>query len=587
MAYVDSSGKTHVSLSEATRGYTAQTTASRNTAGQIVGSSSGSNYAREQEEQARAAAEQASVRENLIRGTPAWATAPGETAGIDRSQLQKFRTVDQINEEQGTISRTLSAFKQGYGAGKGKEFSLEGLKAPVNRAQDMAMYPFYEKTTALAGKYDSLQNSALSRVPAGLGKDVITGVSNIPEIAIGTIGAVPLGLESMARNPTSISDSIGFGLGAIAGATVQKAQTHPGELAGELIGSWALAKAGGSLEVKARPGFSSKGLKDFSFNERASLGTQKLVYREPSLKSLELPQLKQEMESYVAVGDNLIPESMTKINRVTLGDDVVLTSEMEEVLFGKSSITAPEMDVSRLDTLLKQDIFSPEMTAPSKHMISSIQAPEFAINSIKAVEFEGLMSRSQAVEVGGLMNRSQAVEVGGLMNRSSGIVIPSLAYSLPFAGQGLSLQGRQVQQQETKSSFMAVSIPSISFSSSLAEDQVLQDITIGKEKNTNALYIPQLPDISPIGSHKADPIFIPDTFPDIPPGNIPDNPWESDGPGWDTPLPWGKVPPKKPVFALDDSLSIVSESSKPKRRKTKQKQTKNLYGDPFNIKLKL
>ena len=570
MAYVDSSGKTHVSLSEASRGHAAQTTASRNAAGQVVGSSSGSNYARAQE----TAAEQASVRENLIRGTPAWATAPGETAGIDRSQLQQFRTVDQIKKEQGTISRTLSAFRQGYGAGKGKEFSLEGLKAPVNRAQDMATYSFYEQTTALAGKYDSLQNSVLSRVPAGLGKDVITGVSNIPEIAIGAVGAVPLGLESMARNPTSISDSIGFGFGAIAGATVQKAQTHPGELAGELVGSWALAKGGSSLSRNIKPSLSSQGLKEFSLNERASLGSQKLVYRD-SLKSSELPKAKPEIEKYVVMGDEIIPESMTKINRVTLGDDVVLTSEMEEVLFGKSSIKAPEMDVSRLDTLLKQDIFSPEMTAPSKHMISSIQAPEFAINSIKAVEFEGLMSRSQAVEV------------GGLMNRSSGVVIPSLAYSLPFAGQGLSLQGRQVQQQETKSSFMAVSIPSISFSSSLAEDQVLQDITIEKEKNTNALYIPQIPDISPIESQKADPIFIPDTFPDIPPGNIPDNPWESDGPGWDTPLPWGKVPPKKPVFTLDDSLSIVSKSSEPKRRKTKQKQTKNLYGDPFNIKLKL
>ena len=110
MAYVDSSGKTHVSLSEASRGHAAQTTASRNAAGQVVGSSSGSNYARAQEAAREAAeAEKQSKYSSMVEydSTPAWMTAPGETAGIDRSQLQKFRTVDQKsnvwNKAKGTL----------------------------------------------------------------------------------------------------------------------------------------------------------------------------------------------------------------------------------------------------------------------------------------------------------------------------------------------------------------------------------------------------------------------------------------------------------------------------------------------------
>lgn len=564
MAYTDSSGKVHFSLSEASRGRAAQTTASRNAAGEIVGSSSGSNYARaqeEQQEQARAAAEQNSIRNSIKYNpeTPAWATAPGETANIDRSQLQKFKTVEQLEAEKnkGTISRTLSAFKQGYKAGEGKEYSLEGLKAPVNRAQDMATYSLYEKSTALTEKYNSLQNSALSRVPSGLGKDILTGLSNVPEMAIGAVGAVPLGLESMARNPSSVTDSISFGFGAMAGATVEKAQTHPGELAGELIGSWALAKGGSSLSRNIKPSLNSQGLKEFSLNERASLGSQKLVYRESALKSSELPKV----ESYTVVGDEILPESMTKINRVTLGDNVVLTPEMEEVLFGKSSIS-PQLESARLSSL-NRDIFSPELTASSEYAIRSIQAPELMINSI------------------------EAVEVGGLISRSQGVVIPSLAYSLPFAGQGLSIQGRQVQQEQTKSSFMTAPLPAVSLSSSLAGSQLSQETTLQKEQNTNTLYSPQLPSFAPIESQKTDSIIIHDTFPNTPQYNILDNTGGSDSSGWDTPAPWGKLPGKKPIVLSDDSLNIFSESGKPKRRKTKQKQIKNTYGDPLNIKLKL
>lgn len=49
MAYVDSSGQTHISLSEAASGYTATHTASRDAQGTVVGDSAGSRYVREQE----------------------------------------------------------------------------------------------------------------------------------------------------------------------------------------------------------------------------------------------------------------------------------------------------------------------------------------------------------------------------------------------------------------------------------------------------------------------------------------------------------------------------------------------------------
>lgn len=254
MVYVDSSGKTHVSLSEASRGSAAQRTASRDSSGAVVGQSSGSRYVQQQEEQARAAEEQ-KIRDTIKYNTdPAWKTAPGETSGIDRSQLQQFRTVDQINEERenGTIKRTISAFKQGYRAGEGKDYSLEGLKAPTVQAKDMITYSLYEKTNKLSEGYNSVQNAVLSKLPSGTFRDVVTGVTNVPEMAIGAAGGIPLGLESMARNPSSISDSISFGLGAMAGATVEKAKTHPGELTGELAGGVLLGKGMGSLSSKLK-----------------------------------------------------------------------------------------------------------------------------------------------------------------------------------------------------------------------------------------------------------------------------------------------------------------------------------------------
>lgn len=300
MAYVDSSGKTHVSLSEASRGYTAQTTASRNTAGQIVGSSSGSNYAREQ-----AAQEQDSVRSS-IQSMPAWATAPGETAGIDRSQLQKFKTVDQLEEEQnkskyskavssykkgydtgrsGEISLNdlkdlssskgwgfegaiagkvvsagvgiigedrLKAYSTGYALGRGKEADINSLKAPNQRADKMVSYPLYQWTNKGAEYLSSGRDSIVKPIPESTAKDVIVGLSDLPIYAVGLTGGVPMGLETIARNPTSVTDSIELGLGLIAGSTVTTAEKEPGRLAGQLVGGYALGKGLGATWSKLK-----------------------------------------------------------------------------------------------------------------------------------------------------------------------------------------------------------------------------------------------------------------------------------------------------------------------------------------------
>ncbi len=308
MAYVDSSGKTHVSLSEASRGHAAQTTASRNAAGQVVGSSSGSNYARAQEEQTRAAQEQDSVRNSIQynTGMPSWATAPGETAGIDRSQLQQFKTVEQLEAEKNNskyskavssykkgyaegragnvslsslkesasspgwnmegqiIGKTVSvvenvigednlkAYSTGYAMGRGKEASIDSLQAPKQRADQMISYPFYQWTNKGAEYLSSGRDSIFKPIPKSTAKDAIVGLSDLPIYAVELTGGVPMGLETIARNPTSVMDSIGLGLGLIAGGTVTTAEKEPGRLAGQLVGGYALGKGAGAAYSKLK-----------------------------------------------------------------------------------------------------------------------------------------------------------------------------------------------------------------------------------------------------------------------------------------------------------------------------------------------
>ena len=75
MAYVDSSGKTHVSLSEAKSGHAAKTTASRDAAGTAVGNSQGSNYSRQQEAQKAQEIQRAQAIQAAQQQTPVFSQA--------------------------------------------------------------------------------------------------------------------------------------------------------------------------------------------------------------------------------------------------------------------------------------------------------------------------------------------------------------------------------------------------------------------------------------------------------------------------------------------------------------------------------
>lgn len=254
MAYVDSSGKTHISLSEASHGYTATHTASRDASGSVVGDSTGSRYIRQQE------AEKAAVeteRQNKEAAITARYTTQQQQQNIQQKPIGPIgASIVPINQESITgatdfLKRTWGAMEQGYQAGKGKAYSIAGLVAPQNK--NTYTNSIYEKTEALGKRYDTYQNSLLSSLPSGVGKDFVTGVTNVPEMIIKTVGGVAFGSEAIVRNPTRISDSVSFGLGAMGGATVAKAQTHPGELVGELVGSFGVGKAAGSTFAKVTP----------------------------------------------------------------------------------------------------------------------------------------------------------------------------------------------------------------------------------------------------------------------------------------------------------------------------------------------
>lgn len=268
MVYVDSKGITHVSLKEAKSGHAAQTTATRDATGAIVGDSIGSRYVREQE----AKKEAEKKAKNKQGNNKITSQAPGSSV-IQQQQPQpqqqqrgflisplnfimpKAAAAPQIQQPEapGFFDRIKNAWTQGYAAGEGKEYNLEGLTKPKTQAKDFYSYSLYEKAENAAKKYDAYQNSVLSGLPSGSIKGFVTGVTNVPEILITTGGSIPLGLESMARNAKSSPETISLGLGTMAGATVNKARNNPAELAGELIGTYGAGKVAGKAFEKVTP----------------------------------------------------------------------------------------------------------------------------------------------------------------------------------------------------------------------------------------------------------------------------------------------------------------------------------------------
>ncbi|WP_292381524.1 hypothetical protein [Methanosarcina sp. UBA289] len=178
--------------------------------------------------------------------TPTYSTTYQQQNERLQQQIQAVKAErapqNTITQQQSTKDRLITAAKQGYEAGQGKPYSLKELQAPKTPTKEMLTYSLAEKANALSSKIDAAQNNHLNRLPQGTAKDFVTGVTNIPEMAVSAAGNIPLGVESMIRNPSTISDSIALGTGVLAGATVQKAQTRPAELAGELVGPKIISK---------------------------------------------------------------------------------------------------------------------------------------------------------------------------------------------------------------------------------------------------------------------------------------------------------------------------------------------------------
>jgi hypothetical protein len=628
MAYVDSEGVTHVSLDEAKKGHAAKTTASRDATGAIVGDSISSRYVREQEAQAKEAeqkkkAEQAKAAEeekqkvqylsllkyqqqhnawlqkqiaavekerptaqiqqpkqqsiflnsplnglNLNLITP---TAQAKPQQQQQQTLSEYNRQAQYNqlpaEEKDFLSRGWIALKQGYAAGEGKEYSLVGLKAPETK--NTLTTSLFEKANSLGDTYDSFQKYLLSPLPGSVGKDVIKGVTSLPGYGIRAAGAIPYGVETIARNPTGWTDSVGFGLGAMAGLTVEKAKTHPGELLGELAGGVLVGKAGAAAALKVKESFSAPQFKNFVVSERASLGPQKLAYGEMQKASAPIPNAK--METYVEVGGKMYPESSIRINQVRMADNVKLTPEMENVLFSKAS-AKQSMQIQN------RDIFSPEMTAPTKYHISGIQMEDASmrINQVRMADNVKLTPEMENV----LFNKRQSPQTQ-IMPRGAektvmdrDIFSPEMTAPTKYHISSIRMKDSWFPIAASFSPILAYNLPSTAIGNKQQE----------KQKEDSIIYIPDVTD----NTQKEDPIPIP----------IPDNTTISD-PIPDDPMPtppdpFGYYVPDpiftsrggKTMFSIDGLLDVSPGNGK-RRRKTKGKTLKNVYGDPLKIKLKL
>ena len=517
---------------------------------------------------------------------------------------QQIKAVEQERPKENTIvnpnikERTITAFKEGYKAGQGKEYSLARLQAPATSAKEMLTYSFAEKANALSEKIDKTQNAVLKGLPKGTAKDIVTGVSNIPEMTVFSLGNAPLGMESIVRNPSTISDSIALGTGAVAGATVQKAKTHPGELLGEIAGAIVVGKAAGKIEAKT---INAESLKSFAADETATLGAPKLIYKAKEPKTVTAPELETHKPAV--------------INKISIADDVKLTPEMEEVLFGKSTIKQP---ATELET---RNIFSPEMTKPSSHHISSIepkneisrvtiaddvkltpemetvifrkgpknekytqvetrdifspemtQPTEFQIRSIKGIEKEATKIK--------IHNPTKTIPVTSAIMDTIPIVGQKIPYSqkstlipvtsaitdtIPIVGQKITLK---------PSTTSKISSPTIT-KTGYAE---IPDTTI---KQTPSMSPDTAYDLTPSISPDM-PIPTPDPFSNKIPNISPDTPTRT--PSFNS-IALLSIPDKTISVGLGGLDPLMGSSiDTPVRKRTKHKMTKNKYGDPFSSK---
>jgi len=604
-----------VSLYEASHGHAAKTTASRNAAGQIVGNSSGSNYTRKQEEQETAQQQQASQQQQTVVISQTYQQQNTALQAQIKAVEQERATENPFQERQQNLTdRTINALKQGYAAGQGKAYSLAGLKAPEQSVEKMSTYSLAQKANALSENIDTDQNKLLSGLPEGTAKDVIKGVSNIPEMTVYTLGNVPLGAESIVRNPKTISDSVAVGAGALAGATVLKAKTHPGELAGELIGAAVLGKAAGKVEAKT---INAESLKSFAADDKASIGTPKLIYKAKEPETIKTPEIEaNKVVGNKVVGDKVVKERPTAINKISLAEDVKLTPEMEEVLFGKhSTIKQP---ATELET---RNIFSSEMTKASGYEIRSIEqkneisrvtisedvklTPEMEEVLFRKTtgkqEFTGLEARDIFSAEMTKPSKYYISSIRGIEQnkpRNPSIQIPK--YQLPSIIAGVP----KATQIEISSAFLD-SVPLVGQRINTSQAQKTIFSNPNPSPNPfNSLLLPEggnpdsgtsldpTPNQNP--NPKKDPIIPPLSNPTIDPGINPIIPPISNpiiDPITDPiidPVIDPTIINQKTIFVSGDYDFLKGFSAdRTTHRKTKHKTIKNAYGDPFKTKLKL
>jgi len=156
----------------------------------------------------------------------------------------------------------------------------------------------------------------------------------------------------------------------------------------------------------------TSGTKRMLADETASVTPQKMEYANP--------KAKEEIETFKVMGDMIVPESSTRINSVRLADDVVLTPEMERVLFGRP--TEYSEAVPEIKTNMK-----PKTEEATEYRISSILAPEgMEISKFNNIEMQSLKTSSKATEI----PKSGEISIGRWEIPNRGINVGDISKSI-------------------------------------------------------------------------------------------------------------------------------------------------------------
>jgi len=275
MAYVDSSGKTHVSVSEAASGYAAKHTASRNASGQIVGDSTGSRYVREQETKRNAAVEQASKLEaakkqttNFFSRDRAGNVTIAQTGERVRQTQSIVNQVKKFGNTNANKQSLVSYAKNLYGAGKSiaagkeltdkqraavdrfstnKEFRHSNIAKEIDRSGKGLSTWLKKKTYAVEA------TKATENIPV-VGS-VVQGLYSVTDVG-NAAGEVAYGIERWTQKNENAPGGSSFlpSIPVGAGIVVQSFEDDPIRFATELVVMDGVGKVAGKAKVKTIDG---------------------------------------------------------------------------------------------------------------------------------------------------------------------------------------------------------------------------------------------------------------------------------------------------------------------------------------------